>query len=210
MVAHAEHLRCNISAAVATHFHFDHIGHSGKAAGPPGFALPGMDFFVRDRSLPGFIHQSERGFAEMQIGVPSASLSPLHDGDTLEVGSVVLRVIHTPGHSPGSMTLVVSIDGVDRLALTGDTLFPGSCGRLDLPFSSIAAMHSSLVKLRTCAGTEPRPSEDCSSEVRRSCADRLKALGVGRKKYGGRPGSRPCEPGGSPAAGAASVVRWSS
>jgi glyoxylase-like metal-dependent hydrolase (beta-lactamase superfamily II) len=46
------------------------------------------------------------------------------------------------------MTLVAAVGGEDRLVLTGDTIFPGSCGRLDLPGSSVDAMFSSLSLLR--------------------------------------------------------------
>ena len=56
-------------------------------------------------------------------------------------GQVSLRVLHTPGHSPGSVVLVVSAGGAERLILTADTLFPGSCGRLDLPGSSVDDMY---------------------------------------------------------------------
>jgi len=55
--------------------------------------------------------------------------------------------MHTPGHSPGSVVLVVRAGGSDRLLLTADTLFPGSCGRLDLPGSSVDDMFDSMRKL---------------------------------------------------------------
>jgi len=148
VVAIAKKLGCNISAALGTHFHYDHIGHLGKVPGGPGMMLPGMRHFVHDLSLPGFIHQVELATAANQIGVSSTALTPLNDGDVLHVGAVDLHMIHTPGHSPGSITLVASINGSERLALTGDTIFPGSCGRLDLPGSSIDAMYKSLSTLR--------------------------------------------------------------
>ena len=63
----------------------------------------------------------------------------LHDGDLVEVGSIELRVIHTPGHSKGSIILV----GSDVL-FSGDTLFAGSIGRYDLPGGSLEEIKSSL------------------------------------------------------------------
>ena len=144
VVAMAEALGCNVTAAVATHFHYDHIGHNGQTFGGPGMLLPGLRHFV-DRGLTAYIHSRELAVAAQQVSVPIDALTPLEEGDVVRVGGVQLRVLHTPGHSPGSITLVASdADQVARLALTGDTVFPGSCGRLDLPGSSVDAMHTSL------------------------------------------------------------------
>ena len=62
------------------------------------------------------------------------------DGDTIEIGSIRLRVLHTPGHSKDSMCLLLD----DRLIFTGDTLFVGNCGRVDLPGSYAKEMYYSL------------------------------------------------------------------
>ena len=150
VLAAAESLGCNVTAALGTHFHYDHIGHENKpgSIGGPGFALPGLRYFIQDLELPAYVHASERDAAAAQIDVPPASLTPLSDGEALRVGAVELRVIHTPGHSPGGMTLVAVVDGEERAVITGDTIFPGSCGRLDLPGSSVDAMFKSLRHLR--------------------------------------------------------------
>ena len=63
------------------------------------------------------------------------------DGDALRVGKITMRVIHTPGHSPDSISLLVG----DRL-LTGDTLFVGKCGRTDFPGGSPKDMYTSLLQ----------------------------------------------------------------
>ena len=71
--------------------------------------------------------------------------SPIHkdigvrDGDILKVGGLEITIIHTPGHSPDGICLLVG----DKL-LTGDTLFVGECGRTDLMNSSSEAMYHSL------------------------------------------------------------------
>lgn len=149
VVAAAAAIGCNVTAALGTHFHYDHIGHEGIVPMGPGIVLPGLRHFVLSE-LPAYIHDSERATAAAQINVKTESLSPLRDGDVVRVGDAVeLRVIHTPGHSPGGMTLVVAVDGQERLALTGDTIFPGSCGRLDLPGASVDAMFTSLQTLRS-------------------------------------------------------------
>ena len=61
------------------------------------------------------------------------------DGDVMKVGRIVIKVIHTPGHTPDSICLLVD----DKL-LTGDTLFVGECGRTDLPGGSAKDMYHSL------------------------------------------------------------------
>ncbi len=61
------------------------------------------------------------------------------DGDILKVGSVTVKAIHTPGHSPDSICLLT-----DNKLLTGDTLFVGECGRTDLPGGSSMDLYKSL------------------------------------------------------------------
>jgi len=149
VLAAAEELGCNVTMAVGTHFHYDHIGHEGVVPGGPGFRIPGLRQLVEPGLVTGYLHETELTTAAMQVGLQREQLSPMRDGDVLRVGtSVELSVIATPGHSPGGVTLVAAIDGEQRLVLTGDTIFPGSCGRLDLPGSSVDAMYESLSHLR--------------------------------------------------------------
>jgi len=61
------------------------------------------------------------------------------DGDTLKIGKILIQIIHTPGHTPDSICLLV-----DNILLTGDTLFIGACGRTDLPGGSSKEMYYSL------------------------------------------------------------------
>ena len=65
---------------------------------------------------------------------------PVEDGQIIMIGKIMIRVIHTPGHSMDSMSLVVN----KKLVLTGDTLFIGNCGRVDLPGSDASEMYDSL------------------------------------------------------------------
>ena len=78
------------------------------------------------------------------VGVPvtcGAADAPLRAGDGLRLGGSAWRVLHTPGHSPGSTTLVCDDAGE---AIVGDTLFAGSIGRVDFPTSDPARMRHSL------------------------------------------------------------------
>jgi hydroxyacylglutathione hydrolase len=61
------------------------------------------------------------------------------DGDTIKLGKVVIKVIHTPGHTSDGICLLV-----DNKLLTGDTLFVGECGRTDLPGGDSESMYNSL------------------------------------------------------------------
>jgi glyoxylase-like metal-dependent hydrolase (beta-lactamase superfamily II) len=65
----------------------------------------------------------------------------LREGDVIQVGSVKLKAIHTPGHSPGGMSLYL-----DGMVFTGDTLFVGSVGRTDFPGSSWDVLEASIRK----------------------------------------------------------------
>jgi glyoxylase-like metal-dependent hydrolase (beta-lactamase superfamily II) len=64
---------------------------------------------------------------------------PVDDADILKLGKIIIKVIHTPGHTPDSISLLV-----DGKILTGDTLFIGECGRTDLPGANPADMYHSL------------------------------------------------------------------
>ena len=72
-----------------------------------------------------------------------------HEGDTLTVGSLTLRVMETPGHSRGSVCLLVEGQGV---IFSGDTLFRGNCGRCDFPGGDYRAMLRSLARLGRLEG----------------------------------------------------------
>lgn len=101
---------------INTHTHFDHVLGNDQVAEVTGAKIV----------------QHKNSQLEKHIAVS--------DGDTIEIGSVRLRVLHTPGHSKDSMCLI--LDG--QLIFTGDTLFVGNCGRIDLPGSDPAEMYHSL------------------------------------------------------------------
>ena len=75
-------------------------------------------------------------------GITLAGVAAHADGDSIDVGATAIRVVHTPGHSPGSMCLYA-----DGKLFTGDTLFVYGCGRCDLPGGDAAAMYHSLQRL---------------------------------------------------------------
>lgn len=151
IIAVAKRDKMSITRAVATHYHFDHVG--GKPP-PPfdalGIEVPGIKQ-LEALGLP--VHVQEEDAVKLaEIGVKESSMTLHRDGDVLRVGGVRLRLVHTPGHSPGSMLVVVDGDnpgapgGGAGIVVSGDTIFPGSCGRLDLPDADKERMFHSLAK----------------------------------------------------------------
>ena len=123
---------------VNTHAHIDHIaansGLKEKTSAPLCIHSADADMLVNPQKNLSFF-----------IGSPVSSPAPdrlLADGDVLETGTLRLEVIHTPGHSPGSICLLG-----DECIFTGDLLFAGGIGRYDFPGSSYTTLMDSLQKL---------------------------------------------------------------
>ncbi|MHB9154129.1 MAG: MBL fold metallo-hydrolase [Endomicrobiales bacterium] len=129
------------AAIINTHGHFDHIG-ANRA--------------LKSRfKVPLYLHRSEAEYpidpvrnGSLLTGQPFTSPAAdvlLEEGDTVEAGPLKLMVMHTPGHTPGGISLVG-----EGLIFTGDTLFLGSAGRWDLPGGDEHALMRSLKRFRMC------------------------------------------------------------
>lgn len=118
-----------------THCHYDHT------MGVPALreALPDVPVYAH----PGDLGMPKPFFRIDEMG----TIAPYEDGDTVTVGGLTFQVLHTPGHTKGSVVLRAG-----RTLFTGDTLFKGSMGRTDLPGGSYEEMHASLHRLGTLEG----------------------------------------------------------
>ncbi len=122
---------------VSTHGHWDHIGDNAAVA-----AHTGADIAVHplDRAR---LTDPQPVFAPFDIP-PSVPAVELAEGGVIRFGAIRLRVLHTPGHTEGSVCLQADDEG---LLFSGDTLFAGAWGRVDLAGGDPAAMVESIARL---------------------------------------------------------------
>jgi len=111
---------------VATHAHIDHVGGIQKLQRATGATV-----LMHEKDLPLYRNIALQA---AWVGVPVPGVVDvdqfLKEGDVVRWGSLALEVLHTPGHSPGSLSL--HLPGDNRRIFSGDTLFQGSIGRTDL------------------------------------------------------------------------------
>jgi glyoxylase-like metal-dependent hydrolase (beta-lactamase superfamily II) len=116
-------LNLDVRKILVTHGHWDHIG--------------AVKSFSYKYDVKVYLHNDDREALPEDINVETVK-----DGDKISVGRNVFEIIHTPGHTPGSLC----IKSGDNL-FAGDTLFNGSVGRTDLPGGSTKELMRSLDKL---------------------------------------------------------------
>lgn len=123
--------------ALATHYHFDHVGGSFM-----GRNVEGITALLDRRPVKIHVNAAEAQWVQRATGVEAGDLVTHDSGDTVEVGEIKIQLLHTPGHTPGSQCFLVS-----NVLVSGDTLFLEGCGRTDLPGSDAEAMYDSLQRL---------------------------------------------------------------
>lgn len=127
---------------VLTHGHFDHMLSLDELRR----ALPDAPVYIHahDASYLGDSQKNAFALFFRQQRVWQAADRLLHGGDTLPLGAEAVRVLHTPGHTPGSICLACGKDDL----ITGDTLFESGYGRCDLMGGSLGALVESLQRLK--------------------------------------------------------------
>ncbi len=132
----ADKRKVKLQKILLTHSHWDH--------------LIDLALFVDQLYLPVFVHEADSANVKQPgcdglplpfpcKGVPTCSF--LHDGEEIHVGHVVLKVMHTPGHSPGGVCFYLA---KERVLIAGDTLFKGTIGNLSLATADRNSMKKSL------------------------------------------------------------------
>ena len=135
------------TAIILTHGHFDHVLACLEVKlnfGIPVYLHPLDNFLLKQAQ------KNAKHFLGLNVDpVPPADL-PLADDQIIHLGAEKLKVIHTPGHTPGSICLIqLSADSCQQSAVfTGDTLFSDAVGRTDLSYSSSVDLKKSLNTLK--------------------------------------------------------------
>ena len=127
----------SLSMILITHGHFDHV-----------LAVPGL--LAKWPDIPVYVHKQEvnwegKGDQYMLLG-PVPNIKTVGEGDVIDFSGHPIQVLHTPGHSPGSVCYLVG-----DILFAGDTLFAGSCGRTDFIGGSVSQI---LLSLKRLAGLE--------------------------------------------------------
>ncbi len=142
LARYVEDQQLQVRYVINTHCHADHA-----AGNKPAIEATGAKLLIHETELPFLENLVAQGLMFGFRVDPSPEPDDfLKEDDTVEFGSIALRVIETPGHSPGSITLYQS-----GCAFVGDVLFAGSIGRTDLPGGSyetlMQSIHAKLVPL---------------------------------------------------------------
>jgi hydroxyacylglutathione hydrolase len=120
---------------INTHGHFDHVGANRRMK-----EVTGAEIIIHPLDAPMLSRLADAAAA---WGMSAENSPPpdrtVEDGDTISFGSIRLAVIHTPGHTPGGISLYT-----DRSVFVGDTLFAGSIGRTDFPGGDFGTLISSI------------------------------------------------------------------
>jgi hydroxyacylglutathione hydrolase len=138
----------SVAVVVLTHGHFDHLG-----AATALLQATGAQLAVHAGDASAIVDPAANG--GLAFGFDATAPEPdrvLEDGDVIAAGDLRFEVMHTPGHTPGSICLLARGVGETRL-FSGDTLFAGSVGRTDFPGGDAHALRASIGRLAELPGS---------------------------------------------------------
>ncbi len=155
-----QELGLHVKMILLTHSHWDHIA--------------GLEELKKRFNAPVYVHMDDAANVEtpgadaLPLYFPIGGVIPdvyLNEGPSLSLGSLKIQVIHTPGHTPGCVCFYIE---KEHVLVSGDTLFRGSMGRLDLPTGQPEKMGDSLRKLsRLPADTQVYPGHGPTTTIGR-------------------------------------------
>tara|TARA_E500000331_G_scaffold94392_2_gene90597 strand:- start:3058 stop:4203 length:1146 start_codon:yes stop_codon:yes gene_type:complete len=137
LVEHINNKGYNLTAALATHYHPDHVGGSFG-----NNEVEGVAKLMEINPVKVHAHKLEVPGLKKVTALSDSDIVSVESGDTLKVGDIEIEFLHTPGHTPGSQCFRVK-----NTLISGDTLFINGCGRVDLPGSNSEDMYHSMCKL---------------------------------------------------------------
>lgn len=160
ILAEIKRLNAKVQYVLLTHGHFDHAGCAAEIK-----AATGAKIALHEADCPMLKEPAmfTRAFGALAAGAQGAEADIiLHDGDTLPLGELTIRVLHLPGHSPGSCFFLVG-DSI----FSGDMLFKGCVGRTDLTGGDTEAMKRSIRKVNGLTGDyKVYPGHDALTTLR--------------------------------------------
>ena len=124
----------SVEQILITHYHPDHLG--GRMM---GHTIEGAAEMLARVKAKVYLNKHEAEGAKHIAGLSDSDIVKVEAGEVFKVGNLEVKFLHTPGHTPGSQCFLVNGN-----LISGDTLFVGSCGRVDLPGSDPEAMYYSL------------------------------------------------------------------
>jgi glyoxylase-like metal-dependent hydrolase (beta-lactamase superfamily II) len=125
-----------LTGALVTHYHPDHVGGALF-----GGCVEGLAELLARAPCPIHAHRLEAAGVRQVAGLSSGDLVAHDSGDRVAVGGLAIELLHTPGHTPGSLCFRLG----ERL-IAGDTLFLRGCGRVDLPGGDVDEMYRTLTQ----------------------------------------------------------------
>ncbi|HJQ69336.1 MAG TPA: MBL fold metallo-hydrolase [Blastocatellia bacterium] len=137
IVDFVEREEMRLTGALVTHYHPDHVG--GEIF---GHSIAGLSELMALRPVKVHVNEAEAEGVKVVTGLSDSDLERHEAGGEVVIGGVKVSCIHTPGHTPGSQCFLV-----DSYLVSGDTLFIGGCGRVDLPGGDPEKMYYSLTRV---------------------------------------------------------------
>lgn len=123
-----------IVAALATHYHPDHVGGDIFSMNIEGLAK-----LLSKNPCLVHAHKLEKSGIIKVTGLSDSDIVAHDSGDIVKVGDIEIKLLHTPGHTPGSICF-----SLNNSLISGDTLFLRSCGRVDLPGGDVEEMYRTI------------------------------------------------------------------